>query len=245
MESGSINWKSAQLNSSDLDVFLLGCVDFEAYLLLQDRLAVEVQSRNDRYGILLLCEHPPILSLGRDGSFADLQSTEEDWMAPSCPVHWVGRGGGTWKHGPGQLHVSILVPVDRLESSPLAFRQAILRSLLKTAHELRVSAEVNHRVSGLVSRTGQWAYVGAAVHAGVSQFGCLVNVAPSFDVTSFSTGGQRSTSLAAERCRPVAMASVRESLVRNLAATLGYDQFHLHTGHPWLRRTIQTVPAHA
>lgn len=242
MEAGPIDWKAAQLNSSDLDVFLLGCVDFDAYLMLQDRLAVEVQSRNDRYGILLLCEHPPSISLGRDGSAIDLQSHAEDWESPRCPVRWVGRGGGTWMHGPGQLMVSILAPVDRLELSLFAFRRAMIRSLLQMARDARVPSHSSVTAPGVSGRVGQFAFIGAAVHAGVSQFGMIVNVAPSHDVTSFSPNGERYSSLAAERCRPVAMASVRESLVRHLSAALGYEQFHIHSGHPWLRRTTQAVP---
>lgn len=245
MESGPFDWKAAQLNSSHLDVFLLGCVDFDAYLMLQDRLAVEVQSRGDRYGILLLCEHPPLISLGRDGSAADLQSPAEDWEYPRCPVRWVGRGGGTWMHGPGQLSVSLLVPVDRLEISLHAFRRSMIRSLLQTARDVRIPARSATASPGISGRIGQFAYLGAAIHAGVSQFGMIVNVAPSFDVTTFSPTGERSSSLAAERSRPVAMASVRESLTRHLSAALGYEHYHAHTGHPWLRRTTQSVPLHA
>lgn len=245
MEAGPVDWKAAQLNSSHLDVFLLGCVDFDAYLMLQDRLAVEIQSRRDRYGILLLCEHPPLFSLGRDGSTADLQSPAEDWESPRYPVRWVGRGGGTWMHGPGQLCASILVPVDRLEMSMFAFRRTMIRSLLQTARDARVPARSATAVPGILGRIGQFAYLGAAIHSGVSQFGMIVNVSPSFDVATFSPSGERSSSLAAERSRPVAMATVRESLTRHLSAALGYDLYHVHTGHPWLRRTSQTVPLHA
>lgn len=245
MQPGPINWKAAQLNSSYLDVFLLGCVDFDAYLLLQDRLAVEIQSRRDRYGILLLCEHPPLISMGRDGSAADLQSQAEDWEYPRCPVRWVGRGGGAWLHGPGQLSVSILAPIARLDLSLFNFRRAMIRSLLQTARDVRVPAKSASVAPGISGRIGQFGYLGAALHSGVSQFGMIVNVAPSYAVTTFSPTGGRSSSIAAERSRPVAMGSVRESVTRHLAAALGYEQFHIHTGHPWLRRTTQTVPLHA
>jgi lipoyl(octanoyl) transferase len=141
--------------------------------------------------------------------------------------------------------VSILVPVDRLEMSFFAFRRSMIRSLLQTARDARVPARSAAAAPGISGRIGQFAYIGAALHSGVSQFGMIVNVAPSFDVTTFSPTGNRSSSLAAERSRPVAMASVRESLTRHLSAALGYEQFHIHTGHPWLRRTTQTVPLHA
>jgi lipoyl(octanoyl) transferase len=245
MEPGPVNWKAAQLDASDLDVFLLGCVDFDAFLLLQDRLAVDLQARRDRHGVLLLCEHPPLISIGRDGSAADLQTHPDHDDLERLPIRWVARGGGTWLHGPGQLSVSILAPVNRLGLTPRLFRRTLVRSTLQLARDARISAAAAPRVPGVHGRIGQFAFVGAAIRSGVSQFGMIVNVAPTLDVTAFSPGGARGSSLAAERLRPISMATVRESLTRHLAAALGYDQFHVHTGHPWLRRTVQIVPIHA
>lgn len=245
MDTGPVYWKAAQVNASGLDVFLLGCVDFDAFVLLQDRLAAEVQSRRDRYGILLIAEHPPGFSLGRDGSMADLPSDPDDQESQRLPVRWVSRGGGTWRHGTGQLSVSLLVPVERLGLSPWDLRGQLIHSVIQSAKELQVPAESSVNLPGVEGRIGQFAFLGFAIHAGVSQFGMIVNVAPSWEVANFSTQGVRSSCLAAERLRPLTMASVRESLVRQLATGLNYEQYYLHTGHPWLRRTMQTVPLHA
>ena len=245
MDFHRVDWQAAQVDSSALDVFLLGCVDFDAWLMLQDRLAVEIQSRRDRYGILLLCEHPPLISLGRDGSAADLPWNGIESDASPVPVRWVSRGGGSWRHGPGQLSVSVLVPLDRLEMTHRGFRRTLIRSVLQTARDVHVKSKSSADLPGVAGRVGQFAFIGAAVHSGASQFGMILNVAPSRDVTEFSPGSVRSSSLAAERLRPIAMASVRESLTRHLAEEFGYDEVHLHTGHPWLRRTTQTVPIHA
>jgi len=245
MESGMVDWRMAQVNSSALDVFFLGCVDFDAFLLLQDRMTAEVRSRADRYGIVMICEHPPLISLGRDGTAADLCFDLDDLELQRLPIRWVGRGGGAWRHGPGQLAVAAINPVDRLGLSPVGFRRALLRSILKTAREVRVPARTSEAAPGAAGRIGRFASLGAAVRGGVSQFGFVLNVAPDYAVTNFSPTGVRGSSLAAERFRPIAMAGVRESLTRHLAAELGYVEYHVHTGHPWLRRTTQTVPIHA
>jgi lipoyl(octanoyl) transferase len=245
MDASPVNWKSAQVNASGLDVLLLGCVDFDAYLMLQDRLAVELQARSDRYGVLILCEHPPLFSLGRDGSAAELSSDPDDLEFQRLPVRWVGRGGGTWWHGPGQLSVSVLAPIERLGFSPCEFRQKLIQSVIETAQELHVPAQNAPHIPGVQGRVGQFAFVGASIQSGISQFGMIVNVAPDWDVTSFSPHGVRSSSIAAERLRPIAMATVRESLTRHLAAGLNYEETYIRTGHPWLRRTRQTVPIHA
>jgi hypothetical protein len=43
------------------------------------------------------------------------------------------------------------------------------------------------------------------------------------------------SSIAAERCGVVRMATVRALLVRHLTEAFGCDRYHLYTGHPWLK----------
>ena len=63
-----------------LEIFLLGLVDFQEVLSLQRRLVYEM---GDGGGAsLLLCEHPPTISVGRVGSRAHIVPT----MMTS--VHW-------------------------------------------------------------------------------------------------------------------------------------------------------------
>jgi len=245
MDSGPIDWQAAQVDSSSLDVFLLGCVDFDAYLLLQDRLAVEIQSRTDRRGVVLACEHPAVYTLGRDGCSADLPQDPDDLEAQRIPWRWVSRGGGTWRHGPGQLNLSIIVPTDRLGFSPVEFRECLVQSLLAMSKELKIPQGKSADIPGITGRIGQFAFIGAAIHSGVSQFGLIVNVAPGSGILNHAPQGRRSSALSAERLRPIAMPSVRECLIRHLTAQLQYEQTHIRTGHPWLRRTRQTVPIHA
>lgn len=55
-----------------LDVFLLGLVDFESCVALQEIILQEIRNRDDRHGVLLVCEHLPLLTIGREGSHAHL-----------------------------------------------------------------------------------------------------------------------------------------------------------------------------
>ena len=53
-----------------------------------------------RYDHLLLCEHPPVFTLGRNGNEANLLVDPDELGAQ---VHRVDRGGDITFHGPGQL----------------------------------------------------------------------------------------------------------------------------------------------
>src|SRR2546426_281708 len=90
--------------SSDtaLQVYLLGTVDLEAVLRLQRRLHFEISGQRDQ-AILLLCEHPPVITVGRQGSRAHIFCGPEELRSRRWNVRWVNRGGGCLLHAPGQL----------------------------------------------------------------------------------------------------------------------------------------------
>jgi lipoate-protein ligase B len=122
------------------------------------------------------------------------------------------------------------------------------QTLLATAADLDVDAERAVHVPGATCRCGQFAFIGAGVRDWVTHGGMYVNVSvppEALDLVRWTNGSLRVTSLAAQRTRPTGMATVRESLTRNLAESLGYDTYHLYTGHPLLHRSTRKVYVYA
>src|SRR5690348_16629863 len=97
---------------SCLRVYLLGLVEFETALALQRTLVYET-SGDRQSGCLILCEHPPLVTVGRDGSPADIRCDLAELRLRRWPVRWVNRGGGTLLHLPGQLAIYPIVPLDQ------------------------------------------------------------------------------------------------------------------------------------
>ena len=225
-----------------LEVYLLGLVDFDAALFLQERLMMDIAQSNNGRGALLVCEHPPLITVGREGSQADVRCEPHELTARQIEVRWLNRGGGCLVHAPGQLAAYPILPLERRGCGLASYRDRLEHAMLDTCRELHVRAWRQPDGAGIFCRGGQVAYVGVAVRSGISSHGLFVNVNSRMDAMSLIRSGyRRASSLAAERGLPVAMHSVRESLVRRLAARLEYGRFHLYTGHPLLRRTRRVV----
>src|SRR3954447_4590555 len=95
-----------------LEVYMLGLVDFDDAQRLQRRLVYDL---GDRGGAsLVLCEHPPTISVGRSGSRLHIALDDDELRSLGVKVHWVNRGGGCVLHLPGQIAAYFALPLDRL-----------------------------------------------------------------------------------------------------------------------------------
>src|SRR5262245_59911582 len=124
--------------SSDtlLRVYLLGKVEFEAALRLQRRL--RDQAELERRAALVLCEHPPLITVGRQGSSAHLLFDPDELRAWRWPVRWVNRGGGCVLHLPGQVALYAVVPMRPLGLGVQDHLDRLHRVLVATLDDFRV-----------------------------------------------------------------------------------------------------------
>lgn len=236
-----MNWKPAQRTSHALQVHLLGPTELDAALTIQERTAQLLESRTDTYGVLLVCEHPSGITIGRDGSAADVAGDRSDWESKGVPVRWLRRGGSAWMHHAGQIVAYLVVPLERLGFSAIEHREHLIAALTAVGREQRVLVDDSSDGPRLTGRCGSLGFVGASVSEGITRFGGCLNVSVPREALNCVSWGQgvRPSSLAAECMRPVSMASVRECWIRHLAAQCGYSRYFLSTGHAWLTRTTR------
>ena len=151
-----------------IEYLYLGRVEYGEALRLQEEL-VELR-REDRIGnVLLLLEHPPVLTLGRHANRANVLASDELLVSRGVTLHQINRGGDVTYHGPGQL---IGYPIFDLRSverpgggrmGPVDFVREMEEALIRLCAVYGVRAG---RIAGL---TGVW--VGSGGSAADSSHG--------------------------------------------------------------------------
>jgi len=218
--------------------FLLGEIDFHRCVALQQRLVDEAYSRADGRIALLLCEHPPIITIGRGGSRSDVQLRDVQLAGRTIDVVRVGRGGGTLLHLPGQLAVYPIVPLADLGWSVGEFLGRFQNGLQDALQELGVAGRRREGQFGVWGETGQLASIGVGVKHWITYHGAQINILPPLHLFQYvvtdPVAGSRIGSVADELRHGVRMAQVRSRVVRSVSEALGSTGYHLFTGHPLL-----------
>jgi lipoyl(octanoyl) transferase len=221
---------------------LLGLVDFDDARRLQRRLVYDLGERGG--AALILCEHPPAISVGRSGSRLHIAPDDETLRAMGVSVHWVNRGGGCWLHLPGQLCAYCTVSLPRLGLDLMTYVDRLHRLAIDVLDEFDLKASTRPERPGVFLGHSRVAAVGVAVTRWIAYHGLTLNVGPflePFDILDEPGIGPyplRQTSMESRRQRPAPMAKVREAVVRHFETGFGLERHHVYTHHPLIRRKV-------
>lgn len=97
-----------------ISVLQLGTIDYSTGLRLQQRL-VELRKEGRIGDVLLLLEHTPVITLGRNANAANVIASPEKLAQRGVAVFECDRGGDVTFHGPGQL---VGYPIFNLRGMP-------------------------------------------------------------------------------------------------------------------------------
>lgn len=195
--------------TAPLEVYLLGLIDFDEAQMLQRRLVYE---RGERAGgALVLCEHPPTISVGRQGSWAHIRAGGDELEAHGIRVRWVNRGGGCVLHLPGQLAVYAVMPLLELGVGLAEYLSGLQRVVLGVLEEFDLGRAARARGSSILLGRERVGSIGVAVRRWIAYHGITLNVGPflapfqMIDDTGAIDGAVGYTSIEARRQRPASM----------------------------------------
>ena len=203
----------------------LGRVEYGEALALQERLVEQVKT-GEAPDTLLLVEHPPVITLGRNSHAENVLLSATQLAQRGVEVHEVGRGGDVTFHGPGQLVGYPIVALLGERRDLHRYMRDLEEALLRTVADFGITGQ---RIAGL---TGVWvgdrklAALGVRVSSGwIAWHGFALNVGR--DVSGFDSivpcgiADKGVTSIALETGRDVPLQDVAERAGVHVAAVLG------------------------
>jgi len=126
-----------------------GVIRYGAACELQRQL-VEARKRGAIPDVLLFCEHPHVITLGRNGKREHLKAGDRLLAQMNVEFHATDRGGDITYHGPGQVVAYPILDLTEHRRDVRWYVEQLEETMIRTAADYGVSAR---RVEG---RHGIW-----------------------------------------------------------------------------------------
>ncbi len=168
-----------------INVLYFGRVDYQTGLQLQETVVHLVKEGRIGHTLLLL-EHPPVITLGRNAGEQNVIASRDFLTGKGIEVVDTNRGGDVTFHGPGQL---VGYPIFDLRGftpriGAVDYVRKLEEALIRTCGDLGVPAQ---RIKGL---TGVWtqddhpakiAAIGVHISRAVTSHGFALNASTNLD----------------------------------------------------------------
>ena len=206
-----------------LEVRRLGLIAYDEALALQRDL-VEQRRANEIPDLLLLLEHPPVITLGVRSEIAraNVVASSERLAELGVAVHETGRGGDVTYHGPGQV---VGYPILDLKPDRCDVHKYV-RDLEEVM--IRVCAAYGINASRIPGLTGTWVgaekigAIGIRISRWITSHGFAFNVRTDLDhfklIVPCGITDRGVTSLEKVTGRSIAMREVEDEIVRSFTA---------------------------
>jgi lipoyl(octanoyl) transferase len=216
-----------------INLLHLGRVPYAEAMAIQQQV-VAARKHDLIADTLLLLEHPPVLTLGRNSHRSNVLLSDELLAQRGVELHEVNRGGDVTYHGPGQL---VGYPILDLRGDlpgkkgpylgPVDYVRMLEEVLIRTCADFGVMAQRICKLTGVWTMAGgsirekKIAAIGVHVSQGVTSHGFALNVTT--DLRDFewivpcgiTDRGVTSLELEASSDRQPTMESARNAAARN------------------------------
>lgn len=176
------------------------------------------------HDLLILLEHPPVITLGRSSGRQHLLWTDADLQTAGIDCVATRRGGDITLHNPGQLVGYPIVDLNHFDRDLHRFLRRLEEILVCTLTDFGLTA---HTLEG---RTGVWigerkiASIGVAVRRWISYHGFALNIDNDLDIfqsiVPCGLANVTMTSMTRELAGPVDKRQVSETLIRHFGRIL-------------------------
>lgn len=205
----------------------VGRMGYGEALELQYRL-VEERRAETIVDTLVLVEHPPVITMGRSASDADILVPRETLERAGAEIHRITRGGEATYHGPGQIVGYAIINLYNHQRKLRLFVERMEEVFIRLLHQhygIAAGRDDEHR--GVWVGDEKITAIGIAVTRAITMHGFAFNVNP--DLSHFEwiiPCGIRDkgvTSLARLIGRAPKVDLVKEQVVESFCEVYGYE----------------------
>src|SRR3954471_4454676 len=154
----------------------LGRVAYSEALELQRNIARDRISGAIPQDVLLLLEHPPVVTMGRASKEKHLVASPEFLSSKGVELFEVERGGDVTFHGPGQLVGYPIIDLKRHRQDLHWYLRKIEEALINTLGDFGIPGERNTAYTGVWTRGKKIASIGVHAREWVTWHGFALNV---------------------------------------------------------------------
>ncbi|MGA7840399.1 MAG: lipoyl(octanoyl) transferase LipB [Candidatus Acidiferrales bacterium] len=227
-----------------------GVLPYAPACALQQQL-VEARKAGAIPDVLLFCEHPHTITLGRNGKKENLRASNHLLAQMNVTFHETNRGGDITYHGPGQIVGYPILDLTELRRDVRWYVQQLEEIMIRATADFKVTAARipdRHGIwVGLPPTEEKLAALGVHLSRWVTSHGFAYNVATDlryFDlIVPCGIAGKRATSLERVLDRAVRTDEVRPRLAAHFGEMFERDM--LEVSRAELEDTLQNHHRHA
>jgi len=152
-----------------------GRVPYAQALDLQMRIC-RLKSRGFEKDVLLLLEHPPVITLGRNAKHGNLLVPEALLKSRGIELWNVDRGGDVTFHGPGQLIGYPILWLSGRERDVHGYMRNLEQSLIRVLAGYGIEGMRDPKYTGVWTQNGKIAAMGVHISRWITRHGFALNV---------------------------------------------------------------------
>ncbi|GAC1625391.1 MAG: lipoyl(octanoyl) transferase LipB [Candidatus Acidiferrum sp.] len=202
----------------------IGLMRYATALAVQERV-VAARKSGEIGDVLLLCEHPHVITLGRNGKREHLLATENVLRQKCVELHETNRGGDITYHGPGQIVGYPVLDLSAIRKDVRWYVRMLEEAMIRATAEFGISAEREEGKTGVwvgeQERSEKLAAIGVHLSRWITSHGFAYNVSTDlryFDLmVPCGITGRKATSLEKLLGRAVAREEAAARIVRQFA----------------------------
>jgi lipoyl(octanoyl) transferase len=161
---------------NEMWVVQLGRMGYEECLELQREVAKQRITGAIPQDVLLLVEHPPVVTLGRASKEKNLISSPDFLRSRGVELFEVERGGDVTFHGPGQLVGYPIFDLKRHKQDLHWYLRSVEEAIIRIIGEYGIPGERSTGYTGVWTRGRKIASIGVHARDWVTWHGFALNV---------------------------------------------------------------------